>query len=105
MEAVDRRALRLARLGFADAARADGLLGPDAGGLGLWSDGGPADDRAAAVVSALGRAADPDRALLALARLTEADPAAGTGAARPAADRRAAAHPADRRARRQLRVR
>jgi [glutamine synthetase] adenylyltransferase / [glutamine synthetase]-adenylyl-L-tyrosine phosphorylase len=76
MEAVDRRALRLARLGFADAARADALLGGDTGGLGLWSAGGPADDRAAAVVSALGRAADPDRALLALTRLADADPAA-----------------------------
>ncbi|MFL6130000.1 MAG: bifunctional [glutamine synthetase] adenylyltransferase/[glutamine synthetase]-adenylyl-L-tyrosine phosphorylase [Mycobacteriales bacterium] len=76
METADRRAMRLARLGFADADRAGSLLGPDAGGLALWTDAGPADDGSAAVVSALGRAADPDRALLALARLAEADPAA-----------------------------
>src|SRR5215207_336798 len=74
METVERGAMRLVRLGFADAARAAALLGPD--GLGLWADAVPADDGAAAVVSALGRAADPDLALLALSRTADADPAA-----------------------------
>ena len=69
--------MRLARLGFADAERAHALLGAGRpGGLGLWRDGEPADDGAAAVISALGRSADPDLAVLALARLAEADPAA-----------------------------
>jgi [glutamine synthetase] adenylyltransferase / [glutamine synthetase]-adenylyl-L-tyrosine phosphorylase len=68
VELADRRVLRLARLGFADAERASTLLGPKPDGLDLWTDRGPADDGAAAVVSALGRAADPDLALLALSR-------------------------------------
>ena len=73
METAERRVLRLARLGFADASRAGTLLGPAPDGLGLWVDGDPADDGAAAVVSSLGRAADPDLALLALSRIARAD--------------------------------
>ncbi len=73
METTERRALRLARLGFADAERAGTLLGPAPDGLGLWTDGDPVDDGAAAVVSALGRAADPDLALLALSRVADAE--------------------------------
>jgi [glutamine synthetase] adenylyltransferase / [glutamine synthetase]-adenylyl-L-tyrosine phosphorylase len=65
----ERHVLRLARLGFADADRAGTLLGLGPDRLGLWVRGGPADDGAAAVVSALGRAADPDLALGALSRL------------------------------------
>ena len=59
MEAVERGATRLVRLGFADASRAADLLGD----LRLWAGAAPADDGAAAVVSALGRAADPDLAV------------------------------------------
>ena len=59
---AERRLLRLARLGFDDAEQAGTLLD----GLGLWSGDGPVDDGAAAVVSALGRAADPDLALRSL---------------------------------------
>jgi glutamate-ammonia-ligase adenylyltransferase len=73
VETAERRVLRLARLGFADAERAGSLLGPGPEGLGLWADGDPADAGAAAVVSALGRAADPDLALLALSRIVEPD--------------------------------
>jgi glutamate-ammonia-ligase adenylyltransferase len=69
VETAERRVLRLARLGFADAERARTLLGPRPDGLGLWSDGDPTDAGAAAIVSALGRAADPDLALLALSRI------------------------------------
>jgi glutamate-ammonia-ligase adenylyltransferase len=63
---------RLARLGFAQPERAARLLGPT--GLRLWDEtpARPTGPDAAAVVSALGRAADPDLALLALARLAEA---------------------------------
>ena len=65
-----RSAARLARLGFADADRAAGLLA----GLTLWHLGlnEPADPGAAAVITALARCADPDRAVLALTRLVEA---------------------------------
>ena len=73
METAERRVLRLARLGFADAERAGTLLGPKPDGLDLWTDGDPADDGAAAVVSALGRAADPDLALLALSRFADVE--------------------------------
>jgi glutamate-ammonia-ligase adenylyltransferase len=73
VETAERRVLRLARLGFADAERAGTLLGPAPDGLGLWTDGDPADGGAAAIVSALGRAADPDLALLALSRIAEPD--------------------------------
>ena len=72
METAERRVLRLARLGFADAERAGTLLGPAPDGLGLWADGDPADGGAAAIVSALGRAADPDLALRALSRIGRA---------------------------------
>ncbi|HYT10185.1 MAG TPA: bifunctional [glutamine synthetase] adenylyltransferase/[glutamine synthetase]-adenylyl-L-tyrosine phosphorylase, partial [Mycobacteriales bacterium] len=75
METAERRAMRLARLGFAGGERADALLGP--GGLGLWAAGAPVDDAAAAIISALGRVADPDLGLLSLARLVEADPVEG----------------------------
>jgi glutamate-ammonia-ligase adenylyltransferase len=73
VETTERRVLRLARLGFADAERAGTLLGPPPDGLGLWTDGDPADAGAAAIVSALGRAADPDLALLALSRVGDAE--------------------------------
>jgi len=73
VETAGRRVLRLARLGFADAERADTLLGPAPDGLDLWTDGGPADAGAAAIASALGRAADPDLALLALSRIADAE--------------------------------
>jgi glutamate-ammonia-ligase adenylyltransferase len=65
-----RSAARLARLGFVDADRTAGLLA----GVGLWHSGRnePADPDAAAVVTALARCADPDRAVLALTRLVEA---------------------------------
>ncbi|HVF04940.1 MAG TPA: bifunctional [glutamine synthetase] adenylyltransferase/[glutamine synthetase]-adenylyl-L-tyrosine phosphorylase [Frankiaceae bacterium] len=59
----------LARLGFADVARAAMLLGPD-GALRLW-DGGPVDAGADAVVRALGDSANPDLALAGLCRLAE----------------------------------
>ena len=91
--------LRLARLGFADAERADTLLGPAPDGLGLWAGGDPADGGAAAIVSALGRAADPDLALLALSRIAEPD-LLGRAARRPGA-----APPAGRGARRERRAR
>jgi [glutamine synthetase] adenylyltransferase / [glutamine synthetase]-adenylyl-L-tyrosine phosphorylase len=67
-----RPALRLARLAFVDGARAAELLSGPA--LQLW-DGernAPVDDGAAAVVSALGRTADPDAALAALAEIVAA---------------------------------
>ncbi|MEP6696689.1 MAG: bifunctional [glutamine synthetase] adenylyltransferase/[glutamine synthetase]-adenylyl-L-tyrosine phosphorylase [Pseudonocardiales bacterium] len=61
----------LVRLGFADAARVQRLLGPD--GLGLWD---AADPDALApggreIVDALAATADPDLAVLALVRLVE----------------------------------
>jgi len=64
---------RLARAGFADPVRAAGLLtGP---ALKLW-DGGrgeATDPAAAAVLSALGRTAAPDQALMVLAELAGAE--------------------------------
>ena len=60
---------RLVRLGFADAGTAAAALA-DAG---LWLDGGPRDEAAAVVVTALADAADPDLAVAALARLVAAD--------------------------------
>ena len=69
---ASRPALRLARLGFVDSERAVELLAGAA--LRLW-DGdrnGPVDDGAAAVVAALGRTADPDAALAALADIVTA---------------------------------
>ena len=73
MDTAGRRGLRLARLGFDDAERAGCLLGPKPDGLDLWTDRGPADDGAAAVVSSLGRTADPDLALLALSRFADTE--------------------------------
>jgi glutamate-ammonia-ligase adenylyltransferase len=63
---------RLARLGFVDPDRAGELLAGAA--LCLWSIDAnePVDESAASVVAALGRSADPDAALGALAQLTEA---------------------------------
>jgi glutamate-ammonia-ligase adenylyltransferase len=65
---------RLARYGFADAARAARLLGAD--GLGLWDEVGqaPVDDRAGALLGTLAEAADPDLALRQLHRLAEIQP-------------------------------
>jgi glutamate-ammonia-ligase adenylyltransferase len=63
---------RLARLGFADAARAERLLGASGLNLGYGEAevaGSPAD---AVLVEALAAAADPDLALLSLCRLIEA---------------------------------
>ncbi len=64
-----RLALRLARLSFVDAAAAAARL---SGEPLLWWDAdtnAPVDDNAAAVVAALGRTADPDAALSALAAI------------------------------------
>jgi glutamate-ammonia-ligase adenylyltransferase len=70
---TSRIAVRLARLGFTDADQAADLLSGDA--LRLWdaSANAPTGDRAAAVVAALGRSADPDTALRGLAELAAAD--------------------------------
>ena len=86
----------LARLGFADVARAATTLGPD-GPLRLWRDDGPVDAGADAVVRALGDSANPDLALAGLAA-RRGRRAAGR-AARRAAFGRPPAHPADRGAR------
>jgi glutamate-ammonia-ligase adenylyltransferase len=68
---------RLARYGFGtadgdDGGRAADLLGPT--GLGLWrtEEQEPTDERAAELLTALSRAADPDLALRQLHRLVEA---------------------------------
>src|SRR5690606_30311932 len=70
--------------------RAADLLGPD--GLRLWRPDAqePADERAADLLTALSRAADPDLALRQLHRLVEAErcrTAPGTGTAGNAGDR------------------
>ncbi|WP_346539063.1 bifunctional [glutamine synthetase] adenylyltransferase/[glutamine synthetase]-adenylyl-L-tyrosine phosphorylase [Micromonospora sp. DPT] len=69
---------RLARYGFGTAqsdggSRAADLLGPD--GLGLWrvEEQEPVDERAAELLAALSRAADPDLALRQLHRLVESE--------------------------------
>ncbi|MEP7022196.1 MAG: bifunctional [glutamine synthetase] adenylyltransferase/[glutamine synthetase]-adenylyl-L-tyrosine phosphorylase, partial [Pseudonocardiales bacterium] len=64
-----RLALRLARLSFADGTAAAQLL--SSGPLSWWDveTNAPADDNAAAVIAALGRSADPDAALVALAAI------------------------------------
>ncbi len=69
---LDRVAARLARLGFADAAVAAELLVSEP--LLLWdaAANAPIDDGAAAITSALGRSADPDRAVAALASVATA---------------------------------
>ena len=67
---------RLARLGFADAARAERLLLTDLGGIDADdADGDPGSDP---LLTALSAAADPDLALIGLARVFGAaqDPAA-----------------------------
>jgi len=71
---------RLARYGFAEgdgATRAADLLGPD--GLDLWrpETQEPADERAAELLAALSRAADPDLALRQLHRLVESERRSG----------------------------
>jgi [glutamine synthetase] adenylyltransferase / [glutamine synthetase]-adenylyl-L-tyrosine phosphorylase len=69
---ASRPAQRLARLSFSDAARAAELL---AGEPLRWWDtqrNEPVDDQAAVVLAALGRSADPDAALAALAGLVAA---------------------------------
>jgi [glutamine synthetase] adenylyltransferase / [glutamine synthetase]-adenylyl-L-tyrosine phosphorylase len=67
---------RLARLGFADAARAERLLLTDLGGVG--PDGAESDPASDPLLTALAAAADPDLALTGLARVLGAadDPAA-----------------------------
>jgi len=67
---------RLARLGFADAARAERLLLTDLGGLG--PDGAESDPASDPLLTALAAAADPDLALTGLARVCGVadDPAA-----------------------------
>jgi glutamate-ammonia-ligase adenylyltransferase len=59
---------RLARYGFADAARARDLLGPD--GLNIWEED---TDGAEPLLDSFARAADPDLALRQLERAVEAD--------------------------------
>ncbi|MDI5937946.1 bifunctional [glutamine synthetase] adenylyltransferase/[glutamine synthetase]-adenylyl-L-tyrosine phosphorylase [Micromonospora sp. DH15] len=77
---------RLARYGFGtdDGSRAADLLGP--AGLDLWhpQEQEPVDDRAAELLAALSRAADPDLALRQLHRLVEAARRSTGGAATPA---------------------
>ena len=58
---------RLARLGFADAARAERLLLTDLGGIG--PDGAESDPATDPLLTALASAADPDLALTGLARV------------------------------------
>jgi glutamate-ammonia-ligase adenylyltransferase len=67
-----RSAQRLARLSFSDSARAAELLASEPL---LWWDettNAPVDDAAATVIAAIGRTADPDAALEALAQLAAA---------------------------------
>ncbi|MFI2666069.1 bifunctional [glutamine synthetase] adenylyltransferase/[glutamine synthetase]-adenylyl-L-tyrosine phosphorylase [Micromonospora carbonacea] len=77
---------RLARYGFGtdDGSRAADLLGP--AGLDLWhpQEQEPVDDRAAELLAALSRAADPDLALRQLHRLVEAERRTTGGTATPA---------------------
>ncbi len=67
-----RSALRLTRLSFADGARAAELL--TSAPLSWWDEEAtaPVDDAAATVIAALGRTADPDVALQALAEIAAA---------------------------------
>jgi glutamate-ammonia-ligase adenylyltransferase len=67
-----RIAARLTRVGFADADLAAQLLTGEPLRL-LAAGGDPVDDGAASILSALGRAADPDLALVMLAKLSETD--------------------------------
>ncbi|MDQ6936863.1 MAG: bifunctional [glutamine synthetase] adenylyltransferase/[glutamine synthetase]-adenylyl-L-tyrosine phosphorylase [Actinomycetota bacterium] len=69
--ALGRVSGRLVRLGFTRSGQAAGLLVSPR--LGLWDEAAnaPRDDAAAAVVSALGRCADPDLAAAALFELAE----------------------------------
>lgn len=76
MKRPTRAAGRLARYGFGtsdNSARAGDLLGPT--GLALWQPETqePVDQRAAELLAALSRAADPDLALRQLHRLVEAE--------------------------------
>jgi [glutamine synthetase] adenylyltransferase / [glutamine synthetase]-adenylyl-L-tyrosine phosphorylase len=63
---------RLARMGFADAARAERLLHTDMRAIDPAAELGHTEDGAHAVLAALAAAADPDLALTGLARLTGA---------------------------------
>jgi glutamate-ammonia-ligase adenylyltransferase len=58
----------LVRLGFSDRVATEAALEA----LGVWRDGRPVDDEAAALVTAAADAADPDLAVAALARLLAA---------------------------------
>jgi len=58
----------LVRLGFADRVATEAALVA----LGVWRDGRPVDDDAAALVTAAAEVADPDLAVAALARVLEA---------------------------------
>ena len=71
---ADRVAARLVRLGFSRTGGTSSLL--TAGPMRLWdeSTNTPTDDGAAAIVVALARTADPDRAAEALSRLIAAQP-------------------------------
>jgi glutamate-ammonia-ligase adenylyltransferase len=72
-EVPPRSATRLSRIGFSRSAAAAQLVTDEP--LRLWDEQAnePADDAAAAILSALGRSADPDRALAALAELVRTD--------------------------------
>src|SRR5581483_3901217 len=73
-ELAGRLAARLTRLSFVDGARAGELL---TGEPLCWWDAErnePVDDAAAVVVAALGRTADPDAALAALADVAASEP-------------------------------
>ena len=74
---LSRTARRLTRFSFVDPARAGELLTGEP--LRWWDpdENGPVDERAAAVVAALGRSADPDGALAALAAIAATPDGAG----------------------------
>ena len=74
---------RLVRYGFADPAAAEVALLY----VGLWHDGAPVDEAATEVVRALADTTEPDLAASALARVVEADDAAGSNGALMAAVR------------------
>ncbi|MGK5672707.1 bifunctional [glutamine synthetase] adenylyltransferase/[glutamine synthetase]-adenylyl-L-tyrosine phosphorylase [Micromonospora sp. URMC 106] len=98
MSRPTRAAGRLARYGFGTeggdgVTRAADLLGPD--GLGLWRPDAqePTDDRAAELLAALSRAADPHLALRQLHRIVEAERRAAASGRVPAGAAGAAARP------------
>ncbi len=79
--ALHRSAARLSRYSFDDAARAAQLLATEP--LRWWDleRVAPVDDAAAVVIAALGRSADPDGALEALATIVDSGPGAALRAA------------------------